>query len=157
MQGLSDTIEQFIKALMDEGNSSQIEVRRNELAQYFNCAPSQINYVLATRFTLDRGYHIESRRGGGGYIRIVRVLKDSTDYLMYLISERLSSAIDEEGAVGILQGLLEAGLRTHREAVLLTSMVKDKALGIPAPIRDQVRAIQLRAALTQLMVLPKEE
>ena len=67
MQGLSDTIEQFIKALMDEGNSSQVEVRRNELAQYFNCAPSQINYVLATRFTLDRGYHIESRRGGGGF------------------------------------------------------------------------------------------
>lgn len=157
MSVLSDSIEQFIKALMDDGDSSQVEVRRNELAQYFGCAPSQINYVLATRFTLDRGYHIESRRGSGGYIRIVRVLKDSTDYFMYLITERLATAADEEGAVEIIQGLLEANLMTPREAAVLTSMVKDETLGLPALLRDQMRAKQLRAALIQLMVLPKEE
>ena len=71
MAQLSDSIERFIKDMMEDG--AQIEVRRNELAQHFGCAPSQINYVLATRFSVDHGYIIESRRGGGGYIRIVRM------------------------------------------------------------------------------------
>ena len=79
MAQLSDSSEQFIKELMDEG--SQIEVRRNELAQHFGCAPSQINYVLATRFSVDHGYIIESRRGGGGYVRIVRMRERMQDYL----------------------------------------------------------------------------
>ena len=79
MAQLSDSIEQFIKELMDEG--SQIEVRRNELAQHFGCAPSQINYVLATRFSVDHGYIIESRRGGGGYVRIVRMRERVQEYL----------------------------------------------------------------------------
>ena len=71
MAQLSDSIEQFIKELMCE--EAHIELRRNELAQHFGCAPSQINYVLATRFSVDHGYIIESRRGGGGYVRIVRM------------------------------------------------------------------------------------
>ena len=71
MAQLSDAIERFIKDLMEEG--AQVEVKRNELAQHFGCAPSQINYVLATRFSVDHGYVIESRRGGGGYVRIVRM------------------------------------------------------------------------------------
>ena len=72
MRLLSDSIEDFIKALMEDEQDQQqaIELRRNELAEHFQCAPSQINYVLATRFTPDHGYVIESRRGGGGYIRI---------------------------------------------------------------------------------------
>ena len=79
MAQLSDSIERFIKELMDEG--TQIEVRRNELAQHFGCAPSQINYVLATRFSVDHGYIIESRRGGGGYVRIVRMRERVQEYL----------------------------------------------------------------------------
>ena len=69
---LSDTIEQFIKTMLVE-ETQEIELKRNELAEYFNCAPSQINYVLSTRFTPDHGYIIESRRGGGGCIRIFRM------------------------------------------------------------------------------------
>ena len=74
MAQLSDAIEPFIKELREE--DTQIEVQRNELAQYFRCAPSQITYVLSTRFTPDHGYVIESRRGGGGYIRIVRLREE---------------------------------------------------------------------------------
>ena len=69
---LSDTIEQFIKDMMQREQQAEIDLKRNELAEYFHCAPSQINYVLATRFTPDHGYVITSQRGGGGYIRIVR-------------------------------------------------------------------------------------
>lgn len=70
MSRLSDIIEQFIKGLMEDASTDMLEIRRNELADHFNCAPSQINYVLATRFTIDKGYYIVSRRGGGGFIRI---------------------------------------------------------------------------------------
>ena len=73
---LSDSIEQFIKDLLNE-EATEVELKRNELAEYFGCAPSQINYVLATRFSPDHGYLTESRRGGGGYIRIVRAAKRS--------------------------------------------------------------------------------
>ena len=77
MARLSDVIEEFIKSLLKE-SEGQLELQRNELADFFECAPSQINYVLATRFTLNHGYYIESRRGGGGYIRIVRLDVDRT-------------------------------------------------------------------------------
>ena len=84
MARLSDMIEDFINALLNESDG-QLELQRNELADYFECAPSQINYVLATRFSVDRGYYIESRRGGGGYIRIIRLDIDDDDYMMYLL------------------------------------------------------------------------
>ena len=77
MAQLSDSIEQFIKNLMEEDR--QIDLKRNELAQHFGCAPSQINYVLATRFSIDHGYVIESRRGGGGYVRIIRIQRIGPD------------------------------------------------------------------------------
>ena len=84
MRLLSDSIEDFIKALMEDEQDQQqaIELRRNELAEHFQCAPSQINYVLATRFTPDHGYVIESRRGGGGYIRIMRLASTSREELL---------------------------------------------------------------------------
>ena len=88
---LSDTIESFIKELLSQ-NETEVELKRNELAEYFGCAPSQINYVLATRFTPDHGYVIESRRGGGGYIRIMRVVKSGSQHLLYLIHERIGDA-----------------------------------------------------------------
>ena len=76
MARLSDIIENFIKAVLSENGGQQVQIQRNELAGQFRCAPSQINYVLTTRFTYDKGYVIESRRGGGGYIIIKQVTKD---------------------------------------------------------------------------------
>ena len=86
MAQLSDSIEHFIKELMSGG--TQVDLRRNELAQHFGCAPSQINYVLATRFSLDHGYIIESRRGGGGYVRIVRMQSRAEKNFLETLLER---------------------------------------------------------------------
>ncbi|NLK42961.1 MAG: CtsR family transcriptional regulator, partial [Tissierellia bacterium] len=76
MPGLTNIIERFLKSLIDAQEDGIIEIQRNELAEKFNCAPSQINYVLSTRFTPYKGYYIESRRGGGGYIKIIKVSID---------------------------------------------------------------------------------
>ena len=80
MAVLSDNIEQFIKSLLNEYDE-MVELQRNELASYFSCAPSQINYVLATRFSPEKGYYIESKRGGGGYIKLTRVDANKQAYI----------------------------------------------------------------------------
>ena len=85
---LSDAIEQFIKTMLTQ-EAPEVELKRNELAEYFNCAPSQINYVLATRFTPDHGYIIESRRGGGGYVRIVRMRERGDGNLLNMLLKRV--------------------------------------------------------------------
>jgi len=147
---LSDTIEAFIKELMEE-EQSQIELKRNELAEYFRCAPSQINYVLATRFTPDHGYLIESRRGGGGYIRIIRVtMRDQGEQLMQLINQRLASPVSENEAQAIIAGLGQQGVVSAGEASLMRAAVSAGAIALPLNIKDALRASILRAMLLAL-------
>lgn len=146
---LSDSIETFIKALMTEEESS-VELKRNELAEYFGCAPSQINYVLATRFTLDDGYVTESRRGGGGYIRIVRVVNSAREQLMYLINERIGQSITEAEAVRLIAQLMEREIITPGEGEIMRAAVSTQALSIPIPdtMKDAQRARSLKTMLT---------
>ena len=148
MAQLSDSIEKFIKDLMEEG--SQVELKRNELAEYFNCAPSQINYVLATRFTQDDGYVIESRRGGGGYIRIVRVCHSGGQKLLYLVQERIGNAIGEPEAARLIGQLAHERILSPSEANIMRAAVSDAALAVPMPepIKNAVRARTLKAMLT---------
>ncbi len=129
---LSDSIEGFIKTLLEE-NEPEVELKRNELAEYFGCAPSQINYVLATRFSPDHGYLIESRRGGGGYIRIVRVVQNGSQQLMYLINERIGDAIGEEESSRLVQQLQEQKLVSPQEALLMRAAMSNQALSLPIP------------------------
>jgi transcriptional regulator CtsR len=150
MARLSDMIEEFIKALLNESNG-QLELQRNELADYFECAPSQINYVLATRFSLDRGYYIESRRGGGGYIRIVRLDINSNDYIMYLLRERIGSRISQQAAEDIIYHMLSKGIITERESIIIKSVIHDKAIGIPSALKDNVRANIMKAMLMTIL------
>lgn len=146
---LSDSIETFIKALMTEEETS-VELKRNELAEYFGCAPSQINYVLATRFTLDDGYVTESRRGGGGYIRIVRVVNSARDQLMYLINDRIGQSITEAEAVRLIAQLIDREIITRSEGEIMRAAVSSAALAIPIPdaLKDAQRARSLRTMLT---------
>lgn len=151
---LSDTIERFIKAMLEE-DVHEVELKRNELATYFGCAPSQINYVLATRFSPDHGYITESRRGGGGYIRIVRVTREEPQQLHYVVSERVGDALSEAEAVRLLSQLAERGMITPAEAELIRAAVSAQALGIPIP--EQIKnAIRARTMKTMLLTIARQ-
>ena len=145
---LSDSIEQFIKELLSQ-ESTEVELKRNELAEYFGCAPSQINYVLATRFSPDHGYLTESRRGGGGYIRIVRVVQSGSQRLMYLVNDRIGDSIGEEECLRLISQLKEQMIVTADEASLMASAVSTRALGVPVPdmLKDAMRAKMMKSML----------
>jgi len=148
MAQLSDAIEHFIKELMSE--DMHVELRRNELAQHFGCAPSQINYVLATRFSVDHGYLIESRRGGGGFVRIVRMHVQNEQNVLNSILERVGNSIDEETSNAIIQRILESGLVTENEAALMRAATARNALALPISGKDILRAAVLRNMLIQV-------
>ncbi|MDR0898642.1 MAG: CtsR family transcriptional regulator [Oscillospiraceae bacterium] len=149
MKPLTDSIEAFIKALLEEGQE-QVDVQRNELAQHFRCAPSQITYVLSTRFTLDHGYVIESRRGGGGYIRIVRLRESAGSNLLYLINKRIGKAISLQDCKAIISQLYENEIITRAEAGLMGAAVSAEAINLPVAFKDAIRASVLRAMLLQI-------
>ncbi len=152
MSVLSDSIEKFIKALMLEEDDNQVEVRRNELAEYFHCAPSQINYVLTTRFSPDRGYYTQSRRGGGGYIRIIRVVHDNDkSYMLHLMNQRIGEAISEASAQDIVRHMAEDGMLSSRETALMAAVLRDKAIQIPLQNKDRARATLLREMIAALI------
>ena len=155
MAQLSDSIEHFIKDLMHE--DARVELRRNELAQHFGCAPSQINYVLATRFSVDHGYIIESRRGGGGYVRIVRMQNRGETNLLELLLGRVGNSVDEETANAIISNLSERKMITPREAALMRSAVSRSALSLPISAKDVLRAAVFRNMLTQVFRNLEEE
>lgn len=151
---LSDSIESFIKTLLTQ-EEPEVELKRNELAEYFGCAPSQINYVLATRFSPDHGYVIESRRGGGGYIRIVRVVQSGSQRLMYLVNERIGESISEAEAVRLIHQLTEQGLITAQEGEIMRAAVSAQAMSVPIP--DSLKAaLRARTLRTMLMTIARQ-
>ncbi|ADL08840.1 CtsR family transcriptional regulator [Thermosediminibacter oceani] len=149
MPNLADVIENFIKAMFDEG-SNILEIQRNELASKFRCAPSQINYVLTTRFTLERGYIVESRRGGGGYIRIKK-LKIRDDEFLREIIELVGDSISSSRAGDLVEFMLEEGIISRREAELFRAAINRKNLDVPLPERDRLRARLLKAMVAALL------
>lgn len=149
MKPLSDMIEDFIKTLMEE-DASQIELKRNELAEHFQCAPSQINYVLATRFTPDNGYVIESRRGGGGYIRIVRIRHSSETELLQQVYQRVGTSISLNDALRIVARLREGGVITMDEARLMEAALTPVSVPLPLAMKDALCAGTLRSMLLAL-------
>lgn len=145
MASIADEIEVYIRHLIQTSPDGAIVIQRTQIAERFDCVPSQISYVLMTRFTPDRGYVVEGRRGGGGNIR-VRKLDAEQQELAGLLHH--IEAIDQARAFGLIVRVLEAGLISEREAGVMQSALKRDVLQIDLPERDRVRARLLRAMLT---------
>ena len=144
--GTSDMIARFIQAELEEANGV-LELQRSDLAQRFGCVPSQINYVMSTRFSPERGYIVESRRGGNGYIRITRVQVDRQTLMMHVINS-LGSSVDLASARAILSNLVQSGALERDMGQTILTAVGDKALSqVPRESRDAVRADILRQVL----------
>ena len=136
---MSDVIEDFIKDLFDEDESNFIEIQRNELAQHFNCVPSQINYVISTRFKPSQGYYVESKRGGGGNIKIRKINNTKSDYIMHIINN-VGKTITTTDIDILLSDFLTYNVITEQEAKLLKVATSDNVLKLDKDIRDEVRA-----------------
>lgn len=146
---ISDSIADYILELLDHGGS--VEIRRNELANTLGCVPSQINYVLTSRFTPEQGYHIESRRGGGGYIRITRVYHDPEAATMHMIHS-IGDRLDGTGVRAILSHLLQTGTIDQRLSRMMAAAVSDQSFGsVPQGARDLLRAAVFKNMLLTLL------
>ena len=135
---MSDIIEEFIKDLFNDENEA-IEIQRNELAEHFNCVPSQINYVISTRFKPSQGYYVESRRGGGGHITIKKVNNTKDDYIMHIINNIGQNLTSNEVDI-LISDFLSYNIIEKTEAKLLKVATSDNVLGLPKNIKDEVRA-----------------
>ncbi|WP_326907411.1 CtsR family transcriptional regulator [Sedimentibacter sp. MB31-C6] len=152
MSNLSDIIEGFIKELMDSNEESAIEIQRNLLAQQFDCSPSQINYVLTTRFNNDRGYIIESRRGGGGYIRIFKVKSSKQDELDKIFGDSIGESITINKALDIIEILADRGIISQREQRIMKRAINDRALKeVSYDNRNKFRADILKEMILALI------
>lgn len=145
MSNISDIIEEFILQQLED--SDNIDLSRNELANFFSCAPSQINYVLSTRFTAPKGYIVESHRGGGGFIRLIRVNYEKNDYIRELISTTLEDDIDYGTAIKILENLYELDIIDDSAKFTLEIALSPKALSMPVRIENKQRANILKTVL----------
>lgn len=143
MKSLADRIEQYLKVLIERSDRKTLEVQRTELAETFGCAPSQITYVLATRFTREEGFITESRRGGKGYVRIRRVDRETVPN---------AGVCSQEEAFARLEVLLKRGLLSRREVELLKCVMSQKVLGPMGLETDFLRAKMLHAVCELLNV-----
>jgi transcriptional regulator CtsR len=146
---LSNLIEKFIKEMLNEAEDGIIEIGRNEIAERFGCAPSQINYVLTTRFTPYHGYYIESRRGGGGYIKIMKVTIKEPER-KNLIKEAVGEFITKNKAYDIIKGLREQNVISEREEAIMKAAIEDMALSIVNVDKNKLRADILKNMLLVL-------
>ncbi|MGT2884579.1 CtsR family transcriptional regulator [Streptococcus ferus] len=141
----SDSIEEYIKQILAE--SGFAEIKRSVLADSFSVVPSQINYVIKTRFTPSRGYEVESKRGGGGYIRIAKVRFSDKHQMLNNLEASIGSRISEQFFGDIIQNLFDEGVLTQREGNIILVASSDQVLGLEAP---QIRARMLRKLLQRL-------
>lgn len=146
---ISDIIEDFIKELLKD-EDEYVEIQRNELAEKFNCVPSQINYVIQTRFKPSQGYYVESKRGGGGHIRIKKINITKSNYLMHIITnmnEKITA-----GEIDIyISNFLSYGIINEIEAKLLKVATSDNVLCVPQNIKDKLRANIFKNMLLNLV------
>ena len=151
ISSLSDHIERYIKALLDQAGQDGLEIRRIELAELFECVPSQINYVLKTRFSNERGYIVESRRGGGGYIRILRLEPQHQQGICPWIYETVGESIDMSEAEALLARLLDHDYLSRKDMVVIRALLEEETREISEVYAGRLRATLLRSMLMLLL------
>ncbi|PLR77930.1 CtsR family transcriptional regulator [Bacillus sp. V3-13] len=150
MRNISDIIENYLKSVLELSEKEIVEIKRSEVADKFQCVPSQINYVINTRFTVERGYIVESKRGGGGYIRIMKVQTNDFAHLINELLQLVQNRVSQSSAEDVIYRLANEGVITRREAKIMLSVIDRSVLYIDLPHRDEIRARMLRAMLTTL-------
>lgn len=147
-KNMSDIIEAYLKNILK--NNTTIEIKRSDVAERFDCVPSQINYVINTRFTQEHGYMVESKRGGGGYIRIFKIeLIDEIDGINEMI-KLVGDAISHKSALNIIETLVKHQVISSREAVVMASVLDTNFLVGLSKQEDQVRSLLMKQMLKQL-------
>lgn len=152
MRNISDIIESYLKKVIQSSNSNVVEIKRSEIADRFECVPSQINYVINTRFTVEKGYIVESKRGGGGYIRIMRIRPKSKSELIDELMLLSGNQLTQQASLDYIDRLYEESLITGREQRLMSKIVHRDIISIPLPMRDQLRAKIFREFLMTLKI-----
>lgn len=148
---MSDVITQRILQLLEQSEYNTAEIQRNELAALIGCVPSQINYVLASRFTPEHGFVIESRRGGGGYIRITRIRLDRSSALMHIINS-VGSRLDPSSARILIENSRQAELIDKQSADLMQAAISGTVMRqIPPVLQDSFRAAIIKQMLLALI------
>ena len=150
MRNISDIIEGYLKQVLELGGEGHIEIKRSEIADKFQCVPSQINYVINTRFTAERGYLVESKRGGGGYIRILRVRANSQIDLIDDVLRQIEGGASQTMAEDLVYRLIDEQVISKREAKLMLAAIDRSTIDLHLPLRDIIRAKILRAMLTTI-------
>ena len=140
MGNLANQIEEYLKHILAQTDAGYIVLQRGSLAETFSCAPSQINYVLTTRFTVEKGYLVESRRGGGGYLRIVRLGLSVEGPWQEVMRQLIGNQLSQDRAFSLIERLYNEELLTGREAALLKSVLAKESLGVKPPEDDIMRA-----------------
>ncbi|QFT87156.1 Transcriptional regulator CtsR [Bacillus sp. THAF10] len=150
MRNISDVIEQYLKQVLEQSRENAAEIKRSEIADRFECVPSQINYVINTRFTMERGYLVESKRGGGGYIRIIKIKPHDQLQMINQIIELIDARVTQSNAEDVVFRLVEEKVISPREAKIMLSVMDRSVLYLGLPERDELRARMLIAMLTTL-------
>lgn len=149
---MSDMIEEYLKrALSKEG---LVEIKRNELADFFDCVPSQINYVINTRFTIQHGYAVESKRGGGGYIRIIKVQVNDNAEMLDWMTQIIGSRVSQKEAQAMIQTLYENDYMTRREAQMMLAAI-DAANFTGRQVLDEQLRANILLSMIRLLILKK--
>lgn len=155
MPNLTDYIEEYLKKLLALSSSRHIEIRRRELAGKFSCVPSQINYVLERRFTMDRGYLVESRRGGSGCIRIYRIEPEQVKPWRELIESLGEDNFEPTRVIALLKRLVEEKIISRRESMVLKAVVSDEIYARTGLSEEQARKLQRSLFVSALRELLK--
>jgi transcriptional regulator CtsR len=143
---ISDLIARYIEREL-EREKGTVLLSRNELAEQFNCVPSQINYVIMTRFSPEHGYYVDSRRGGGGYIKITRIKLEGDLLIMHVINS-IGDSIDEASAAALISNLRADNAISDGAALLIAAALSDKALAAAdRELRNKLRAAILKRCL----------